>query len=204
MALPLLAALTMLSAPLIQESVVPAPPRGSLPRPMANTPIMQVNQNRQPVGTRNGATLTLSLDIVEAGFQAEGDHDPVVRALAFAEPGKAPVVPGPLIRAPIGTTVQLTLRNRSDSGLVFGGFRRGISADRDTFQLAAGATRTVTFRLDRVGNYFYWGALAGLKSYDERFWLDSQLTGALIVDPVGAPAPSPNERIWVVTEWFHE
>jgi hypothetical protein len=77
MALPLLAALTMLSAPLIQESVVPAPPRGSLPRPMANTPIMQVNQNRQPVGTRNGATLTLSLDIVEAGFQAEGDHDPV-------------------------------------------------------------------------------------------------------------------------------
>jgi FtsP/CotA-like multicopper oxidase with cupredoxin domain len=204
MAMPVLAALTLLGAPLLQESVMAPPPRGRLPRPVANAPIMQVNQNRVAAGTLSGNTLTLSLDVVEAGFQAEGDHDPVVRALAFAEPGKAPVVPGPLLRAPLGTTVELTLRNRSDSGLVFGGFRRTIAAETDTFQLAAGETRTVTFKLDRVGNYFYWGALKGLNSYVERFWLDSQLTGALIVDPVGAPAPSPNERIWLITEWFHE
>ena len=204
MAMPVLAALTLLSAPLLQESVMAPPPRGKLPRPVPNAPIMRVNDNRTPAGTLVGGTLTLSLDVVEAGFQADGPHDPVVRALAFAETGKAPVVPGPLIRAPLGTTVQLTLRNRSDSGLVLGGLRRTISAASDTFQIAAGATRTVTFRLDKVGSYFYWGALKGLTSYEERFWLDSQLTGALIVDPVGAPPPSPNERIWLITEWFHE
>ncbi len=51
-------------------------------------------------------TLTLSLDIVEAAYQAEGEHDPVVRVLAFAETGKAPQVPGPLLRAPLGTVVR--------------------------------------------------------------------------------------------------
>ena len=204
MAVTVLAALSLLSAPLLQESVMAAPPRGRLPRPVANAPIMRVNDNRQPAGTLDGGTLTLSLNVIEAGFQAEGEHDPVVRALAFAEPGKQPVVPGPLIRAPLGTTVQLTLHNRSDSALVLGGFRRSIPADRDTVHLAAGETRTISFRLDKVGNYFYWAALKGLTSYVERFWLDSQLTGALIVDPVGAPAPSAQERIWLITEWFHE
>ena len=172
MALPVLAALSLLSAPLLQESVMAPPPRGRLPRPVANAPIMQVNQNRHAAGTLSAGTLTLSLDIVESGFQADGEHDPVVRALAFAEPGKAPLVPGPLIRAPIGTNVRLTLHNRSDSALMLGGFRRSIPADRDTVHLAAGETRTVTFRLDKVGNYFYWAALKGLSSYEERFWLD--------------------------------
>lgn len=204
MAVAVLAALSLLSTPLLQESIMPAPPRGRLPRPVANAPIMQVNQNRVAAGTLSGGTLTLALDVVEAGFQAEGDHDPVVRAFAFAEPGRQPVVPGPLIRAPLGTTVQLTLHNRTDSALVLGGLRRSIPASRDTFHVGAGETRTVTFRLDKVGNYFYWAALKGLASYEERFWLDSQLTGALIVDPVGAAPPSPNERIWLITEWFHE
>lgn len=204
MAAPVLAALTLLSVPFLQESVVPAPPRGSLPRPLPGAQVAQVNQNRQVAGSLERGTLTLSLDIVEAALQAEGEHDPVVRAMAFAEPGQEPVVPGPLIRAPLGTTVRLTLRNRTDSALVLGGLRRSITAAQDTFQLAAGATREVSFQLDKVGNYFYWAALKGLSSYEERFWLDSQLTGVLIVDPVGAPPPSPNERIWLITEWFHE
>src|SRR5690606_21493723 len=134
-------------------------------------PFAHVNQNRQVAGTLARGTLILSLDIVEAALQAEGEHDPVVRAMAFAEPGQGPVVPGPLIRAPLGTTVRLTLRNRTDSPLVLGGLRRGISAAEDTFQLAAGATREVSFPLDKVGNYFYWAALQGLSSYEERFWL---------------------------------
>jgi hypothetical protein len=75
---------------------------------------------------------------------------------------------------------------------------------QDTVHLAAGATREITFRLDRVGNFFYWAALKGLSTFDERFWLDSQLTGALVVDSAGAPTPSAQERVWLITEWFYQ
>ena len=203
MPFPMLAALVFASALPPQESVVSAPPRVPLPRPVADAPMAHVNDNRRPAGTLSGGTLTLSLDIVEAAWQPEGAHDPVVRVLAFAEPGKDPQVPGPLLRAPVGTMVRLTLRNRSDSAVVMGGLRRSIPADRDTLALAAGATREIAFRLDRVGNFFYWAVLRGLASFDERDWLDSQLTGAFIVDPAGAPAASAQERVWLITEWFH-
>jgi FtsP/CotA-like multicopper oxidase with cupredoxin domain len=163
-----------------------------------------VNDNRQPAGSLAGGTLTLSLDVVEAAYQPEGKHDPVVRVLAFAEPGKAPHVPGPLLRAPVGTMVQLTLRNRSDSAVMLGGLRPSMPAGRDTLHLPVGATRTITFRLDKVGNFFYWAALEGLSTYEDRYWLDLQLTGALIVDSAGAPPPSAQERIWLITEWFYD
>jgi len=203
MALPTLATL-LLSASLWQESVVPPEARLPLPHPVANAPIATVNDNRRPAGTRVSGTLSLSLDIVEAGYQPEGEHDPVVRILAFAETGKAPSVPGPLLRAPIGTTVRLTLRNRSDSAVMVGGLRPSMARGQDTVHLAAGATREISFRLDRVGNFFYWAALKGLSTFDERFWLDSQLTGALVVDSAGAPTPSAQERVWLITEWFYQ
>jgi FtsP/CotA-like multicopper oxidase with cupredoxin domain len=202
MALPVLAALLLASAPL-QESVVPARPRVPLPRPVANAVVAEVNNNRQPAGRLTGRTLTVSLDIVESAYQPEGEHDPVVRALAFAETGKAAQIPGPLLRAPVGTTVRLTLRNRSDSAVMLGGLRPSMPAERDTVHVAAGATREIEFQLDKVGNYFYWAALKGLSSFVDRFWLDSQLTGALVVDAVGATIPA-NERVLLITEWFYE
>ena len=119
----------------------------------------EVNDNRRPAGRLAGRTLTVSLDIVEAAFQPEGDHDPVVRALAFAESGKAPQIPGPLLRAPVGTTVRLTIRNRSDSSVMLGGLRPGMVPERDTLHVAPGAVREIEFRLESQGNYFYWGAL---------------------------------------------
>jgi FtsP/CotA-like multicopper oxidase with cupredoxin domain len=203
MALPLLFAFLLSTASPPQESVMPPAPRIPLPRPVANAPMARVNDNRRAAGNLSGGTLTLSLDIVEAAYQPEGEHDPVVRVLAFAESGQAPQVPGPLLRAPVGTTVRLTIRNRSDSAVMLGGLRRSMPADRDTVHVAAGATRDVTFRVDRVGNYFYWAAIKGLSSFADRDWLDSQLTGAFIVDSAGAPPTTAQERVWLITEWFY-
>ena len=204
MTFPVLAALLLTRALPFQESVVSPPPREALPRPVASAALAVVNDNRRPAGTLSGGTLTLSLDIVEAAWQPEGEHDPVVRILAFAEPGKAPVVPGPLLRAPVGTMVRLLLRNRSDSAIVLGGLRHSLPAARDTVAIAAGATREISFRLDKVGNFFYWGMLNGLSDFEDRYWLDSQLTGAFIVDPAGAPPPTAQERVWLITEWFYQ
>lgn len=198
---PVLPFALLLSASLQQESVVPPPPRLALPRPVAGAPLALVNDNRRPAGVRRGDTLRVALDIVEAAYQPEGEHDPVVRALAFAEPGRAPEVPGPLIRAPQGTTVRLTLRNRSDTSIVVGGLSLSRPTGQDTVHVRAGASRDVTFRLDQPGNHFYWGMLAGLEGITDRFWLDSQLSGALIVDAPGT-GPLPNEHVLVITEWF--
>ena len=202
MGFPIPAALLLATA-LFQESVTPPPARLPLPRPVANAPIAQANDNRQPAGTLANGQLTLSLDIVESAYRAEGDHDPIVRALAFAETGKAPQVPGPLLRAPLGTVVHLTVRNRSDSAVMLGGLRQSLPASRDTLHIAAGATREVTFKLDKVGSFFYWAALEGLSTFGDRYWLDSQLTAALIVDAPNV-SPSANERIWLITEWFFQ
>ncbi|HEV8214362.1 MAG TPA: multicopper oxidase domain-containing protein [Gemmatimonadaceae bacterium] len=197
------AAAAFLVVGLFQESMAPPARRVPLPRPTADAPIAAVNDNRVAMGRLTGKTLIAALDIVEAGYQPEGPHDPVVRILAFAEPGKVPVAPAPLLRAPVGTTVRLTIHNRSDSAVVLGGLRRSMRTENDTVHLAAGATREVVFQLDRAGNFFYWAALKGLSNFDERNWLDSQLTGAFIVDSAGAPAPSAQERVWLITEWFY-
>lgn len=201
MLLSALHAMLVVAAPLLQDAVIPPPPRVPLPRPVANAAMATINQNRAPAGRLARGTLTLSLDVVEAAWQPEGNDDPVVRVLALAETGKAPQVPGPLLRAPVGTTVRLTLRNRSDSALMFSGFRTSLKAADDTLQIAAHAARELTFRLDSAGTFAYWGVLKGLTAFAQRDWLDSQLSGAIVVDPAGAdPA---REQIWVVTEWFH-
>ena len=190
-------------APLLQDAIVAPPPRRPLPRPVAHAPMAAINQNRVSAGRLAKGILTIALDVVEAAWQPEGPAEPVVRVLALAEPGKAPQVPGPLLRAPAGTMVRLTLRNRSDSSVVLSGFRQSLAAQDDTLQLAAGATRELAFRLDSVGTFFYWGVLKGLASWRDRDWLDSQLTGAIVVDPAGTPPGTARDRIWVVTEWFH-
>src|SRR5215204_1656956 len=162
--LPLHAVLAV-AVPLLQDAVISPPARVPLPRPVASAPVATPNQNLVAAGRRVRDTVTLALDVVEAAFQAEGSGDPVVRILALAERGKTPQVPGPLLRAPVGTTVRLTLRNRSDSALMFSGFRPALKAADDTVQLPAGATRELTVRLDREGTFAYWGVLKGLTSF---------------------------------------
>ena len=189
--------------PLLQDPLVKPLPRLPLPRPVANAPLAVVNQNRLPAGRIADRVLTLELDIVEAAWRPEGPDDPVVRILALAERGKMPQVPGPLLRAEVGTTVRLSLRNRSDSAIMMSGFRQSLPANGDTLHLAPGATRDVTFKLDSVGTFFYWGVLKGLQNWRDRDWLDSQLTGAFVVDPPGTSLSTRRDQIWMVTEWFH-
>jgi manganese oxidase len=196
-------AVLLAATPLLQDALIAPPPRRALPRPAANATLAIPNQNRVAGGRLVKGVLTIALDVVEGAYQPEGMEDPVVRILALAEPGKAPQVPGPLLRAPVGTTVHLTLRNRSDSALMFSGFRQSLTAANDTVQLAVGATRMLTFRLDSVGTFFYWGVLKGLHDWRERDWLDSQLNGAFVVDPVGTSPGEARDRIFMVTEWFH-
>ena len=193
----LIAPLAVLGVVLQAQLTAPLP-RLPLPRPAANAIEAVANTNHTPAGTQRGGVLTLSVDVVTARWKPAGDADPEVPILAFVEPGKAPSVPGPLVRVLQGTTVRLTLRNRSDSALVIGGLRAGSDPVTDTVQLAIGATREVQYRLDSAGTYFYWGAFKGTTAID-RFWLDSQLNGAIVVDP---PGGRTDDHIFVMSAWF--
>ena len=102
------------------------------------------------------------------------------------------------MRVPQGTVVVLTLRNRSDSALVIGDLRPGVGGDADTLQIAPGAMRELRYSLDVPGTYAYWGAFAGT-SVADRYWKDSQLNGAIVVD---APGAAIGDHILVLSEWF--
>jgi FtsP/CotA-like multicopper oxidase with cupredoxin domain len=202
MLLPSLSAVLLSVLPLFQESVVPPVPRTVVPRALPGAAPVQINDNRTAAGVLRNGTLTVAFDVVESAWRPEGDHDPLVRLFAFAEPGKAPLVPGPLLRGPVGTMVEFTVRNRTDSTLVLHGLRPALGAAKDTVLLAPRATRTVSFRLTAEGNHFYWAGLPAFARSGDREWLDSQLTGAFIVDAPGARINPNTERIFVITEWF--
>jgi FtsP/CotA-like multicopper oxidase with cupredoxin domain len=64
-------------------------------------------------------------------------------------------------------------------------------------RIGGGATREFRFRADVPGTYYYWASTTG--GSIDRQWFESQLTGALIVDPPNAPA---DDRVFVIGAWF--
>jgi FtsP/CotA-like multicopper oxidase with cupredoxin domain len=180
----------------LESQIIRPAARQPLPKPAAGVVRAGVHQNRVPAGRLVGNVHRIAIEIHESAWHPEGANDPEVPILAFAEAGHAPSVPGPLVRVRQGTDVVISLHNRTDSAMVVGGLRPGTA--NDTVQLAAGETREVRHRLDSPGTYFYWGAFKGSAAVD-RFWKDSQLNGALVVDP---PGGSTRDHVLVLSEWF--
>jgi FtsP/CotA-like multicopper oxidase with cupredoxin domain len=70
------------------------------------------NDNRRVAGRRAGRVVTLVLEPRATRWTpVPGDLALARPVLAWAEPGRAPEVPGPLVRARVGDTLRLTLRN---------------------------------------------------------------------------------------------
>jgi FtsP/CotA-like multicopper oxidase with cupredoxin domain len=181
-------------------------------------PLVVPNDNRAPAGRLEAGVLELFLVAREVAWQPERDPGRTITVLAFAEEDKAPQIPGPLIRVPQGTDLRISIRNSIDpdahvglppvrqrvegtssiagAELTVRGLLAGTQPD-DTLHIPTGETRTVRFRADRPGTYLYWGALSR-RSIEYRTGTDSQLTGAIIVDPAGE-SYDPEERIFVIT-----
>jgi FtsP/CotA-like multicopper oxidase with cupredoxin domain len=106
---------------------------------------------------------------------------------AFAEEGRPPEVPGPMIRVVEGTEIHVTIHNSlPDSEVVVHGLHSRPATTDDVLTIPPGATREATFLAGAPGTYFYWGTTAK-KPLAFRVGKDSQLSGAIIVDPkVGA------------------
>ena len=179
-----------LLASLASTAPLPSPPRG--------LEAVATNDNLRPSGRLERGVLTLALEVREGLLRPEEDDGPGVPALAFAEIGKPAQVPGPLIRVPQGTEIRVKVRNPfPDSTLTIHGLGGDPTSSDTGVRIGGGATRELRFRATVPGTYYYWASTTG--SGINRQWFESQLTGALVVDPPSGPR---DDRIFVIGQWF--
>ena len=74
-------------------------------------PVVEANDNRRAAGTLRGDTLFVDLDVRMARWYPEAADGAFIEAPVVGEVGRAPQVPGPLIRVVEGTPVVARLTN---------------------------------------------------------------------------------------------
>ncbi|HET9332343.1 MAG TPA: multicopper oxidase domain-containing protein [Gemmatimonadota bacterium] len=167
-------------------------------------PRIRWNDNDRPAGALSERVLTLRMEVVRGEWRYLGDDRPGVEVLAFREIGRDPENPGPLIRVPLGTEIRVTIANPLNVPLVVYGLAARRVADMDSLVVPAGEERETRFVADVEGTYFYWGTTTGsrlvFEAPDSRLFEDSQLGGALIVDPAGTPPT--HDEIMIMSVWF--
>ena len=157
-------------------------------------PLVQANDNRIPAGHLQDGVLHLELEVRMARWYPEADDGAWIDVPVFAERGKAPQVPGPLIRVPTGTTIELTLENRLDSTITVHGLLTRPADALDSTAIAPHERHTFRFAAGAPGTYLYWAN----RHPDDRDNEQEQLAGALVVDSTGAVPP---DRIFVINIW---
>jgi len=182
-----------------QEAGPRAPDAATTKAPGASLPRIEENRNLAPAGELRDRVLTVRLEIREGEWYPEAETGPAVVVQAFGEEGRALQIPGPFIRVPQGTEVRGTVRNALPKGTakVYGLHGRPGDA-REPLTLAPGEMREAHFTLAAAGTYFYWATTTDTP-VARRAGVDSQLTGALVVDPPGAVAV---DRVFVLGLWL--
>jgi FtsP/CotA-like multicopper oxidase with cupredoxin domain len=161
------------------------------------------NDNRTSAGSYVGDTLVLRLTVTPVKWYFLGDDGPSFIVLAFAEEGKPPIIPGPLIRVHAGTPVRVTVRNPLDDTLIVHGLGERAAA-RDSLVVLPLTSAGISFMAGHEGTYLYWVPPYSLRIPDTLQSTSvpprgfaSQLGGAIVVDP---PGPVPDDRVFVITE----
>ena len=171
--------------------------------PVSSSPSAErisINDNRAVAGTLRDGVLTIRLDARTGEWHPDRDADRGITVAAFAEEGKPPQIPGPLIRVPKGTEIHAFVRNSlADSTLVVHGLYTRGAAGSDTLQIKRGEVREVRFRAGVPGTYFYWATTGATATLGFR-GPASQLSGAFVVD-TGATLGTARDRVFVLGVW---
>ncbi len=180
---------------LLPVVVSAAAPTGTVPS-RAELPTVIANDNRVPAGTFEDGVLTLELSVVMARWYPEATDGPFVDLAAFAEAGKAPSIPGPLVRVPQGTRVRMIVRNALPDSTI-GMWGMGITTTRDTatVRIPPGERRTFEYVAGAPGTMMYGARTTpdGPGKPEEE-----QLAGAVVVD---APGARTDDRVLVLNIW---
>ena len=163
-------------------------------------PVAAPNDNRTPGGTLRDGVLTISLEATRSMWHPDGDSLPGMPIETFAEAGKQPSAPGPLMRVSAGTQLHVSVRNLLDRDtLTFYLPARMADSSRraalDSIVLAPGEAGELRVRADRPGNYVYYGN-GRRTTLDRSLRMRGFLSGAIVVDPAGTARP--NDRVFVL------
>jgi FtsP/CotA-like multicopper oxidase with cupredoxin domain len=113
--------------------------------PVGAQPPIAPNDNTTPAGSLRDERLTLRLYAGAGTWRPEGDDGPTVVVQAFGEEGQPLRTPGPLIRVPAGTTIDVTVRNALDVPLALHGFAPRPAARGEATVIGVGESRRITF-----------------------------------------------------------
>jgi len=167
----------------------------------ATPQVARPNANTAPAGVLRDGVLNISLDAQAAIWYPDGDSLPGMTLEAFAEAGKQPSVPGPLVRVPQGTEIRASVHNsltRDTLTLHVPATARGAASEEpgDSVVVPPGETRELRVRVTAPGNYFYRGTTG--PPYSIRAGMRGLLVGALVVDTANVARPH-RDRIFVIT-----
>ncbi len=160
----------------------------------AEPPMAAPNDNATPAGTAADGRLAVALEARPARWYPAAEGGPALEIAAFGEVGGPPSVPGPLIRAAVGTEVSVSLVNRLPDTLRVTGLIDPLTSD--TLIVAPGATGMARFRAHRPGLYGYVGLTRRGARVESR-GVGEQLVGVIAIDSAGAPP----DRIFAITAW---
>ena len=166
-------------------------------------PVVEANGNRSPAGRLRGNVLTLRLVVRMARWYPQGRSGPSIDVETFAEEGRAPAIPGPLIRVPVGTVIEATIRNAlPDSSVTVHGLYTRPATAPDSIRLAPSESRSLRFVAGEPGTYMYRGFVWKYRNASGAPTPDThereQLAGAFVIDSTGSRA---DDRIFVINIW---
>lgn len=162
-------------------------------------PPILANQNHSPAGALHDGVLTIQLEVAKGLWHPEADDGIGLAVYAFGESGTSLQNPGPLIRVPQGTEIDASIHNAITKPVTFHGLV-DISARNDAvIEVSPGGTAHVRFKATTPGLFCYWAATDG-EDVKSRYGIDSELTGAFVVDPPGSTLPDEIFVIELISE----
>jgi FtsP/CotA-like multicopper oxidase with cupredoxin domain len=156
------------------------------------------NDNRSPAGELRDGVLTIHLELGEGQWHPESEEGEAFTVYAFGETSGPLQNPGPLIRVPQGTEIHAIVHNPLPVAATVHGLHERPGDGKDVLTVQPGATQAVRFKAGVAGTYYYWASTTG-STIEGRTPMESQLAGALVVDPPGAAA---NDRVFVIGVWY--
>lgn len=161
---------------------------------------VQPNPNAVSAGALHDGVLKVALEAQETRWDLDRPNRAPMTIQAFNEPGKPALAPGPLLRAPAGTQIRLTLHNALRRPLTFfipASIHAIGDGATDSLLVAPEATGTLTIAATVPGNYVYRATTPDRAS--RRLQVTGLLAGALIIDSADVSARS-RDRVFVIME----